>query len=123
MLPMVNEAIEVLKSCEEDIDKYPQAIREARKNGNRNTSKAAPSVQVDKTVTSAVTETRVEEKADSEVRPQPNRANTKESQMSNQSVPSGSNGYWDDYCLAYFLKGVCLRYAAFPVSLFLKAQS
>ena len=27
-----------------------------------------------------------------------------------------SNGYWDDYALAHFLKGVCLRYVAFPVS-------
>lgn len=24
--------------------------------------------------------------------------------------------YWDDYCLAHFLQGVCLRYAAYPVS-------
>ncbi|KAJ7875576.1 hypothetical protein B0H14DRAFT_2715695 [Mycena olivaceomarginata] len=24
------------------------------------------------------------------------------------------NGYWDDYCLARFLEGVCLRYVAFP---------
>jgi hypothetical protein len=28
-----------------------------------------------------------------------------------------SNGYWDDYALAHFLKGVCLRFVAFPVSL------
>jgi len=25
-------------------------------------------------------------------------------------------GYWDDYCLATFLRGVCLRYIAYPVS-------
>lgn len=25
------------------------------------------------------------------------------------------HGYWDDYCLAQFLKGVCLRYVAYPV--------
>jgi hypothetical protein len=25
------------------------------------------------------------------------------------------NGYWDDYCLACFLEGVCLRYVAYPV--------
>ena len=25
-------------------------------------------------------------------------------------------GYWDDYCLAKFLEGVCLRYVAYPVS-------
>jgi hypothetical protein len=24
-------------------------------------------------------------------------------------------GYWDDYCLAQFLRGVCLRYIAYPV--------
>lgn len=24
-------------------------------------------------------------------------------------------GYWDDYCLAKFLEGVCLRYVAYPV--------
>jgi len=27
-------------------------------------------------------------------------------------------GYWDDYCLAMFLRGVCLRYVAYPVCLF-----
>ena len=27
-------------------------------------------------------------------------------------------GYWDDLCLANFLLGVCLRYVAYPVSLF-----
>jgi hypothetical protein len=27
-----------------------------------------------------------------------------------------SNGYWDDYALAHFLKGVCLRFVGFPVS-------
>jgi hypothetical protein len=26
-------------------------------------------------------------------------------------------GYWDDYCLAKFLEGVCLRYVAYPVGL------
>jgi len=24
-------------------------------------------------------------------------------------------GYWDDYCLALFLRGVCMRYVAYPV--------
>jgi len=28
---------------------------------------------------------------------------------------SGKGGYWDDYCLAMFLRGVCLRYLAYPV--------
>ena len=28
----------------------------------------------------------------------------------------GKGGYWDDYCLAMFLRGVCLRYLAYPVS-------
>ena len=27
----------------------------------------------------------------------------------------GGRGYWDDYCLAQFLKGICLRYVAHPV--------
>ncbi|KAJ7747850.1 hypothetical protein B0H16DRAFT_1554834 [Mycena metata] len=27
---------------------------------------------------------------------------------------SYGSGYWDDYCLARFLEGVCLRYVAFP---------
>ncbi|KAG2006390.1 Inclusion body clearance protein IML2 [Coprinopsis cinerea AmutBmut pab1-1] len=26
----------------------------------------------------------------------------------------GSGGYWDDYCIAKFLQGVCLRYVAYP---------
>jgi len=30
----------------------------------------------------------------------------------------GKGGYWDDYCLAMFLRGVCLRYLAYPVSFF-----
>jgi len=28
---------------------------------------------------------------------------------------NGNGGYWDDYCLAMFLRGVCLRYVAYPV--------
>jgi hypothetical protein len=27
----------------------------------------------------------------------------------------GGHGYWDDLCLAYFLKGVFMRYIAYPV--------
>jgi hypothetical protein len=27
----------------------------------------------------------------------------------------GKSGYWDDYCLALFLRGVCMRYVAYPV--------
>ena len=30
----------------------------------------------------------------------------------------GREGYWDDFCLAMFLKGVCMRYVAYPVSCF-----
>ncbi|KAF9523683.1 hypothetical protein CPB83DRAFT_775027 [Crepidotus variabilis] len=26
----------------------------------------------------------------------------------------GKGGYWDDYCLAMFLRGVCMRYLAYP---------
>lgn len=28
---------------------------------------------------------------------------------------AGKGGYWDDYCLALFLRGVCMRYVAYPV--------
>ena len=28
----------------------------------------------------------------------------------------GRNSYWDDFCLGMFLKGVCMRYVAYPVS-------
>ena len=28
----------------------------------------------------------------------------------------GRGSYWDDYCLGMFLKGVCMRYVAYPVS-------
>lgn len=31
----------------------------------------------------------------------------------------GGQGYWDDFCLAAFLEGVCNRYIAFEVSLLL----
>jgi hypothetical protein len=27
----------------------------------------------------------------------------------------GGKGYWDDYCLVMFLRGVCMRYVAYPV--------
>ena len=27
-------------------------------------------------------------------------------------------GYWDDFCLGMFLKGVCMRYVAYPVRVF-----
>ena len=30
----------------------------------------------------------------------------------------GRESYWDDYCLGMFLKGVCMRYVAYPVSFF-----
>ena len=30
----------------------------------------------------------------------------------------GQESYWDDFCLGMFLKGVCMRYVAYPVSLF-----
>lgn len=32
------------------------------------------------------------------------------------SYGGGKGGYWDDYCLAMFLMGVCMRYVAYPVS-------
>ena len=28
----------------------------------------------------------------------------------------GRESYWDDFCLGMFLKGVCMRYVAYPVS-------
>jgi hypothetical protein len=34
----------------------------------------------------------------------------------NPSTYEMGNGYWDDYCLARFLEGVCLRFVAYPVS-------
>jgi Protein of unknown function (DUF3808) len=30
----------------------------------------------------------------------------------------GRGSYWDDFCLGMFLKGVCMRYVAYPVSFF-----
>ena len=30
----------------------------------------------------------------------------------------GRESYWDDFCLGMFLKGICMRYVAYPVSLF-----
>ncbi|KDQ11354.1 hypothetical protein BOTBODRAFT_35437 [Botryobasidium botryosum FD-172 SS1] len=33
---------------------------------------------------------------------------------SNPSKYGGGRGYWDDFCLANFLEGVCLRYVAHP---------
>jgi hypothetical protein len=33
-----------------------------------------------------------------------------------EDLERGFNGYWDDYCLAHFLRGICLRFIAYPVS-------
>lgn len=41
----------------------------------------------------------------------------KSSKSSEEKNTDSSNGYWDDYCLAHFFRGVCLRYVAYPVSL------
>jgi Protein of unknown function (DUF3808) len=30
----------------------------------------------------------------------------------------GRESYWDDFCLGMFLRGVCMRYVAYPVSFF-----
>lgn len=96
MLPIVDNALAVLKDCEGDHDGYPSAIMEASK-----------------TIKKGSTTTIVVEKdagADS-------KSNSKEGKEGNAS--SVDNGYWDDYCLAHFLKGVCLRYVEFPVGLLL----
>jgi hypothetical protein len=37
------------------------------------------------------------------------------SNMEKGKDAAGETGYWDDYCLAQFLRGVCLRYIAYPV--------
>ena len=34
----------------------------------------------------------------------------------------GRESYWDDFCLGMFLKGVCMRYIAYPVSCFVILQ-
>ncbi|KJA26681.1 hypothetical protein HYPSUDRAFT_63897 [Hypholoma sublateritium FD-334 SS-4] len=31
-----------------------------------------------------------------------------------RAYAEGGKGYWDDYCLAMFLRGVCMRYVAYP---------
>ena len=36
-----------------------------------------------------------------------------------RAYAEGGKGYWDDYCLAMFLRGVCLRYVAYPVRIIL----
>ncbi|KAH6894046.1 hypothetical protein BKA70DRAFT_1320347 [Coprinopsis sp. MPI-PUGE-AT-0042] len=33
---------------------------------------------------------------------------------SNEKGYEGGTGYWDDFCLAQFLRGMCLRYVAYP---------
>jgi len=37
-----------------------------------------------------------------------------ESHKNEPSKYEGGQGYWDDLCLANFLKGICLRYVAYP---------
>ena len=34
----------------------------------------------------------------------------------------GRESYWDDFCLGMFLKGVCMRYVAYPVGCFVILQ-
>lgn len=38
-----------------------------------------------------------------------------EVQKNRPSEYKGGSAFWDDLCLARFLKGVCLRYVAYPV--------
>lgn len=35
-----------------------------------------------------------------------------------RAYAEGGKGYWDDYCLAMFLRGVCMRYVAYPVRIY-----
>lgn len=42
---------------------------------------------------------------------------TKNEKEKESTYGNGKGGYWDDYCLAMFLRGVCLRYIAYPVSI------
>lgn len=39
----------------------------------------------------------------------------KERKEKEKEYATGKGGYWDDYCLAMFLRGVCMRYVAYPV--------
>jgi len=41
----------------------------------------------------------------------------KERKENEKEYAAGKGGYWDDYCLALFLRGVCMRYVAYPVCL------
>ena len=40
-----------------------------------------------------------------------------EKERKEKEYAAGKGGYWDDYCLALFLRGVCMRYIAYPVCL------
>jgi len=39
----------------------------------------------------------------------------KERKEKEKEYAAFNGGYWDDYCLALFLRGVCMRYVAHPV--------
>lgn len=39
----------------------------------------------------------------------------REKERKEKEYAAGKGGYWDDYCLALFLRGVCMRYVAYPV--------
>jgi hypothetical protein len=43
----------------------------------------------------------------------------KERKEKEKEYAAGKGGYWDDYCLALFLRGVCMRYVAYPVCFFI----
>jgi hypothetical protein len=37
-----------------------------------------------------------------------------ESFKANEKGYESGTGYWDDFCLAQFLRGICMRYVAYP---------
>ena len=59
--------------------------------------------------------------AEAEGGPSSNSAKTSEAEWRKRerAYVEGGKGYWDDYCLAMFLRGVCMRYVAYQVRIIL----
>lgn len=53
------------------------------------------------------------------VKPWRNNKVTQKNHNKMRSKAEGRVGYWDDLCLARFLEGVCWRFVAYPVRLFI----
>ncbi|KIM24629.1 hypothetical protein M408DRAFT_331716 [Serendipita vermifera MAFF 305830] len=98
MLPTVDAALEILRTFEGHEEQYCGV-------GKAGKAKAAEVAKARSTAASGEASSQHTEKREEA---------PSISEKGKEAV--STNGYWDDYCLAQFLRGVCLRYIAYPDS-------